>query len=66
MNGGRTAAPRTKAIIWVTVFAGVLTILLANAHLLYVAATSQSDCVEHVIGGDVGPTGRYSAAKSAC
>ena len=43
------------------VFAG------ANAHLLYVAFSSQPDCVAHLKPGD-GGTGsmRFSAAKPAC
>lgn len=55
-----------KTLVWVSVFARILTVLLANAHMLYVAATSQSDCVAHVVGGDPAVAGRYSAAKSAC
>lgn len=34
-------------------------VLLANAHLVYVASTSQPQCVEHA-GGDFG------AAKPSC
>ncbi|MFZ5674199.1 MAG: hypothetical protein ACOZAM_14655 [Pseudomonadota bacterium] len=34
----------------------------ANAHLIYVAVTSQPDCVPH----QKGEGGAYQAAKSAC
>jgi hypothetical protein len=34
----------------------------ANAHLIYVAVTSQPDCVPH----QKGEGGVYQAAKSAC
>lgn len=57
---------RAKIAVWLAVAAGLLTIMLANAHLIYVAATSQSGCVEHVVGGDPGVPGQFSAAKSAC
>ncbi|MBK1868876.1 hypothetical protein [Taklimakanibacter albus] len=37
-------------------------LLAANAHLVYVAVTSQPDCVPH----QKGEGGAYQAAKSAC
>jgi hypothetical protein len=41
---------------------GLAILLAANAHLVYVAVTSQPDCVPHQKGeGD-----SYQAAKSAC
>jgi len=47
--------------------AGLLLLIGANAHLVYVAATSQPDCVAHVRQGE-GARGavQFSAAKSAC
>lgn len=36
--------------------------VVANAHLVYVAVTSQPDCVPH----QKGEGGGYQAAKSAC
>jgi hypothetical protein len=44
------------------VIVGVL--LAANAHLVYVAFSSQPDCVAHLKGE--GGHGTYRAAKSAC
>lgn len=42
-------------------------ILLANAHLVYVAATSQPKCVEHAKGdGAPQAQGVFGAAKSSC
>ena len=39
----------------------------ANAHLVYVAMTSQPDCVAHVRPGEgSGQQSRFSAAKSSC
>ncbi len=40
------------------------TLLVANAHLVYVAFSSQPDCVTHLKGAGEG--GTYRAAKSAC
>ena len=43
----------------------LLVFFAANAHLVYVAVTSQPDCVDHLRPGEHA-TGRFSAAKSAC
>ncbi len=40
----------------------VAVFVAANAHLIYVAVTSQPDCVPH----QKGEGGAYQAAKSAC
>jgi hypothetical protein len=46
---------------------GLLLLVGANAHLLYVAVTSQPDCVPHARAGDsAAKPGQFSAAKSAC
>lgn len=42
--------------------AGLTILVAANAHLVYVAVTSQPDCVPH----QKGEGGVYQAAKSAC
>jgi hypothetical protein len=56
----------TRWTIALLVAGGVLLVAGANAHLVYVAMTSQPDCVQHVrAGGDAGP-GQFSVAKSAC
>ena len=59
-------APKRKTAIWLAVAAGVLLLVVANGHLVYVAATSQPDCVDHVRQGEAGTQVRFSAAKSAC
>lgn len=48
--------------------AGALAILiLANAHLIYVATATQPRCVAHVKAGDPHPPdGSFSAAGSSC
>lgn len=46
---------------------GLLVVLAANAHLVYVAVMSQPDCVDHIRSSEVpAPAGSFSAAKSAC
>jgi hypothetical protein len=49
----------------VVILLGILLVAAANAHLVYVAVSSQPDCVEHLksVGEE---SGRYRAAKSAC
>jgi hypothetical protein len=54
-----------KAALWLLVATGVLIFAGANAHLIYVAATSQPDCVAHARPGDTAGQ-QYSAAKSSC
>lgn len=62
--------PRRKQNLFVivsVVIAGLLVVLLANAHLVYVAVTSQPDCVTHIqTGVTPAPEGSYSAASSSC
>jgi hypothetical protein len=58
----RRRSTRRMLIIAALVIVGVL--LAANAHLVYVAFSSQPDCVEHLKGE--GEQGTYRAAKSAC
>lgn len=61
----RTASGRrrwTSALLLVP--AGLLLVAAANAHLVYVAVTSQPDCVPHL--KEAGTGGSYRAAKSAC
>jgi hypothetical protein len=64
-----TAAPsesrrRWKSAWMLLVPAGLLLVAGANAHLVYVAVTSQPDCVPHL--KEAGTGGAYRAAKSAC
>jgi hypothetical protein len=55
---------RRTWLAWVLVSAGVLLVVGANAHLLYVAVRSQPDCVEKLKAPGEGQGHR--AAKSAC
>ena len=56
----------TRWTIGLLVAGGLLLVAGANAHLVYVAVTSQPDCLQHVrSGGDARP-GQFSVAKSAC
>ncbi len=54
----RTA--RRSLIIWLAVAAGLILIAGANVHLVYVATTTQPECVAHTRDG------ADAAAKSAC
>jgi hypothetical protein len=61
----RTADGRRRwTSAWLLVPAGLLLVAAANAHLVYVAVTSQPDCVPHL--KEAGTGGSYRAAKSAC
>jgi len=53
-------------MIWTLVGAGLLLFIVANSHLVYVATTSQPDCVTHVRRGETATSGQYSAASSSC
>jgi uncharacterized membrane protein len=56
-----------KAMVWTLVAAGLALVLLANAHLVYMAVTSQPDCIDHVRPGSTSATpGKFSAASSSC
>lgn len=60
-------APTARQTIGVIAAGAVLMVLAANAHLVYVAMTSQPDCVPHVRQADAGQAGgSYRAAKSSC
>lgn len=55
---------RRSRIAWFLVPAGLLLVVGANAHLVYVAVNSQPDCVPHARAPGEGQG--YRAAKSAC
>lgn len=68
MNGG-AAAPQSPRRWRIGLLVGgcLLLLLGANAHMLYVALTSQPTCVAHARAGDgTAKPGQFSAAKSAC
>lgn len=61
------ATPKKRRLmIWVLVGSGLLFVLGANAHLVFVAVTSQPDCVAHVQLGEATSGGQFGAAESAC
>lgn len=56
--------PSGRLVIGLAVLTGLLILAGANAHLVYVAATSQPDCVAHAkLPSADGP---YRAAKPSC
>ena len=58
---------RTRAVVWAAIGAGLLLVLIANAHLVYMAVMSQPECVAHVRQGEGAPKdGKFSAARSSC
>lgn len=60
------ATPVKKAFPWHwVIFAGLAVVVLANAHLVYVATASQPDCVPHQKAIDASGQ-QYRSAKSSC
>ena len=68
MSGAATSHGgwKTKSIVWLSVGLGLIVLVAANAHLLYVALSSQPDCVAHFRHGDGDGTNSFSAATSSC
>ena len=64
MTVGAVNKRRRWTYAWLLVPAGLLLVAWANAHLVYVAVTSQPECVPHL--KEAGTGGSYRAAKSAC
>lgn len=58
-------AKRTRLAICIGIAAALLLLVLANTHLVYVAITSQPDCVTHLKGSGEA-TGNFRAARSSC
>lgn len=56
---------KRRLAIWLLLGFGMLLVVAANGHLVYVAMTSQPDCVAHIRHGE-GTQGRFGAAKSSC
>ncbi len=56
---------RTPPLLWLLIPAALLLFAGANAHLIYVAFSSQPECVDHLKSPEPG-TGRFRAAKSDC
>ncbi|HVV39659.1 MAG TPA: hypothetical protein VHC94_01185 [Nitrobacter sp.] len=58
---------RGRVSMWLLVIAGLLLVAGANWHLVYVAVTSQPDCVAHVrAGAGDAARGSFGAAQSSC
>jgi hypothetical protein len=58
---------RSKTLIWLFVALALVFLAAANFHLLYVATTSQPDCVAHVGQGEGSAERKlFSAAQSSC
>jgi hypothetical protein len=53
--------------LWLLIAAALALVFAANAHLVYVATTSQPACVAHVRQGEGSAgQGSFSAAQSSC
>jgi hypothetical protein len=66
-NVAVSSTARTKTKVWFFVGLALLLFLIANGHLVYVATTSQPECVAHVQQGEgLAQPGQYSAAQSSC
>ncbi|MCC8963845.1 hypothetical protein H8A95_16375 [Bradyrhizobium sp. Pear76] len=58
---------RATVALWSLIACGVVAVLAANAHLLYVASSSQPACVDHLRQNEAGSEpGLYRAANSSC
>lgn len=58
---------RARSFYWLLVAAGLLLVILANAHLVYVATQSDPGCATSGAKGQAAGTQiTYSAAKPAC
>jgi len=66
-TGTTTRSSRAKTVVWAAVGAGLLLMLAANSHLVYLAVMSQPDCVAHIRRGEASPgDGKFAAARSSC
>jgi hypothetical protein len=66
MSSAATSHGGWKSIVLLSVGLGLSALVAANAHLLYVAASSQPDCVAHLQHGEGNGTTSFSAATSSC
>ncbi|HWK67859.1 MAG TPA: hypothetical protein VNZ94_14005 [Xanthobacteraceae bacterium] len=58
---------RQRLFALVLVGLALAVVMLANAHLLYVATSSQPECMPHAqAGGATSPVTPFSAAKPSC
>lgn len=56
---------QARILVGLVVVAGLLVLVLANTHLVYVAVTTQPECVAHLKSADE-TSGSFRAAQSAC
>jgi hypothetical protein len=65
--GGRGRRPSAALLASLIAAAAVLLLALANTHLVYVAFTTQPECVAHLKTSEAASDkGAFSAAKPAC
>jgi hypothetical protein len=64
MNAASTRTRRFH-LLWILTAAAMTVFVSANAHLVYVAVSSEPGCVAH-LKDKSGTPGGYRAAKSAC
>lgn len=57
---------RGRVVLIAVVAAGLAGLIAANAHLVYLALTSQPECVPHIKDGSGPPGARYAPARSSC
>jgi hypothetical protein len=61
------ARPKSRLIVGLAVGAGLLALVVANLHLVYVAVSTQPDCVIHLKRGEgAAMPGAFTAAKPSC
>lgn len=65
MTNAAPAPARRLHFLWILTAAAMIVFVGANAHLVYVAVSSESGCVAH-LKDKSGTPGGYRAAKSAC
>lgn len=67
MSAGAHTNQNGRVLIWTLIATGLLVVAIANWRLVYLAETSQPDCVAHRrLGADASGSGAYVAARSAC
>lgn len=68
MRNAATQQPmKSRTLLWLAIGAGLALLFAANAHLVYVAMTSQPDCVAHLRSNDnPNAAAQFRAAKSSC
>lgn len=63
---GMSLGRRGRMVMWAIATAIILIFAVANWHFVYVAVTSQPDCVSHLRLGNDNASGSFSAAQSSC